>query len=520
MSKKQRISFLFLALFSFSIYSQEPPVKGLNAISETWLKKHIDYLASDDMRGRSAPSEELDKAAKHIAETFKNTGIQPVLNDSYFQQIPFCYADLTIEKSRFTLTKQNTTRSFDLKTNFTPLFITANGEVSGQVVFAGYGITAPEYHYDDYKDIDVKGKIVLVLKSEPQKNNENALFEGKKDTPYSDVNYKIRNAARHGAIGFLLVSDPINHLAITAQGHLWNSLYMKGKAKPSYNVCEEEGKSIPAIQVNSDVVNTLFGSVEALKKIQETMDVEMRPSSFLIPDVSMELAVAIDKKTFPSNNVIAWIEGADPKLKNEFIIIGGHYDHIGVSSKPNHLNDSIMNGADDNASGTAAVMAVAKAFAMSHEKPLRSVVFMLFTAEERGLIGSDYYVKNPVFPLEKTVAMINMDMVGRNGNDTLYVVGEKQNPELATLVNNEILKSDLKKVEMSMDLYGSSDYFPFYKKGISAIGFTSGLHSDYHRESDNPDKINHTKVQRIAQLAYKVAWKIANTNTYFTVIKK
>ena len=520
MKRAFSITLLLFGLFVNCLHSQDAPPKGLKQISEPLVKEFIDFLASDQMRGRSAPGAELDESAHYIAAKFNAFGLKPAVQGSYFQEIPFCSTDLDVEKCRFTLTKAQTTHTFTLKENFTPLLNTGSSQATGELVFAGYGITAPEYGYDDYKDIDVKGKIVLVMKQEPQKNDENAVFDGKKDTEYSDIDYKIRNAAEHGAAGFLLVTDPLHNLAITAQGYLWNSLYMKGKSTPIYNVCEERKNSIPAVQVNRDVINSLFGSVDSLRRLQENIDKELRPMSFVVPEILVDLAVSIEKKDFPSNNVVGWIEGADAELKNEFIVVGAHYDHIGVAPAPNNQNDSIMNGADDNASGTAAVMAIAKAFAASGKKPARSVVFMLFTAEERGLLGSDYYTKNPIFPIEKTVAMINLDMVGRNGNDTVYVVGEKFNPELTTLVNAKILKSELKKVEMDMDLYSSSDYYPFYKKGISAIGFTSGLHPDYHRVDDNPDKINHVKVRKIAQLAYRVAWEAANSKKYFTIIEK
>ena len=510
---------LLPGLFVNCLHSQEAPSKGLKHISEPLVKEFIDFLASDEMRGRSAPSAEADRSAEYIAMKLKDFGIKPV-RGSYFQQIPFCAADLDIENCKFIVTKSGTNREFALKENFTPLFNTGNNQAKGELVFAGYGITAPEYNYDDYKNIDVKGKIVLVMKQEPRKNDTiSTIFEGKKDTRYSDIAYKIRNAAEHGAAGFLLVTDPLHNVAITAQGYLWNSLYMKGKTNPVYNVCEENG-NIPAVQVNRDVINVIFGSVDSLRTLQRNIDENLHPVLCAVPEILVDLAVSVDKKEFPSSNVIGWLEGSDPQLKDEFIVIGAHYDHIGISPKPNHLNDSIMNGADDNASGTAAVMAVAKAFAASGKKPARSVLFMLFTAEERGLIGSDYYTKNPLFPLEKTVAMINMDMVGRNGNDTVYVIGQQYNPDLAALVNEVIPETGLKKEEMIMDLYRSSDYYPFYKKGISAIGLTSGLHSDYHGVGDNPDKINHQKVQKIAQLVYKVAWQIANTNNYYTIIKQ
>lgn len=519
-----RVSLIILLLsittFNHGVQSQEVPAKGLNQISETLVKEFIDFLASDEMRGRSAPSPEADKSANYIALKFKDYGVKTV-NGSYFQQIPFCSADLNVEQCSFALIQSGTKLEFVIKENFTPLFDTGNNQATGELVFAGYGITAPEYNYDDYKDMDVKGKIVLVLKQEPRQNStDNAVFDGNRATRYSDIAYKIRNAEEHGAAGFLLVTDPLHNVAITAQGYLWNSLYTKGKASPTYNLCTATDKNIPAVQVNRDVINAVFGSVDSLRTLQRNIDESLRPNSFPLPEISVNLAVSVEKHEFPSSNVIGWIEGFDNQLKNEFVVIGAHYDHVGISSKPNHLNDSIMNGADDNASGTAAVMAVAKAFTASREKPARSVVFMLFTAEERGLIGSDYYTKNPLFPLKKTVAMINLDMVGRNGNDTVFVIGQQYNPELSALVNEEIAKSELTKDEMPIDLYRSSDYYPFYKNGISAIGLTSGLHKDYHGVTDNPDKINHLKVQRIAQLTYNVAWKAANTRNYYAIIKQ
>lgn len=506
-------------IFHHCIQSQEVPPHATQQITEPLVKEWIDFLASDEMRGRPAPGEEADKAAAYIAMKFEDFGILPV-DGSYFQQVPFCAADLDIENCKFVFTKSGTQHQFALKENFTPLFNTGSNEAKGQLVFAGYGITAPEYGYDDYENIDVNGKIVLVMKQEPRKNDTiKTVFEGKADTKYSGIPYKIRNAAEHGATGFLLVTDPLHNIAITAQGYLWNSLYMKAETNFIYDVCEDNPE-IPAVQVNRDVINALFGSLDSLRTLQRVIDESLRPASFDVPDVRVDLSVSINKDEFPSHNVIGWLEGADPQLKDEFVVIGAHYDHIGVAPNPNHLNDSIMNGADDNASGTAAVMAVAKAFAASSKKPARSMIFMLFTAEEKGLIGSNYYTNHPLFPLEKTVAMINMDMVGRNGNDTVYVIGQQYNPDLATLVDATIPKTGLKKEEMAMDLYQSSDYYPFYMAGISAIGFTSGLHSDYHQVGDNPDKINHQKVCKIAELAYRVAWHIANNNNYYSITGK
>lgn len=518
MQKTLSVIFLVFFLFTNCLHAQDVPVKGLNQISEPMVKELIDYLAADDMRGRSTPSIELDKAADYIASKLKEYGVKPV-NKSYFQSLPFVSKDLDVDQCSFLLTKDGVNHAFTLKSHFTPLFNTVSGKVKGEIVFAGYGITAPEYNYDDYKDIDVKGKIVLVMKQAPRKKDAGSDFATKEAAKYADIDYKVKNATEHGAIGFLLVTDPIDNIAITAQGYLWRSLYMKHNSSPIYELTESSENTLPAVQVGWKIIDEIVGGVDSLRTLQENIDANLKPISFPIENQSLELAVSLDEKSFPSKNVVGWIEGSDAKLKKEFVVVGGHYDHIGVSDLANHLNDSIMNGADDNASGTAAVMAIAKAFSKSGKKPARSLVFILFTAEERGLLGSTYYTNNPLFPLEKTVGMINMDMVGRNGTDTLYVVGEKYNPELTKLVNAEIPEAGLKKEEMSFDLYQSSDYYPFYKKGISAIGFTSGLHNDYHRVGDNPDKINHTKVRKIAQLGYRVAWKMANSNNYFSIIE-
>lgn len=279
-------------------------------------------------------------------------------------------------------------------------------------------------------------------------------------------------------------------------------------------------KQIPVVVVNDKVVSSLFGSVDSLKSIQQQIDKELKPNSFVLNDiVSVKLSVSVDKEHFPSSNVIGIIEGKHPQLKNEYIVVGAHYDHIGVTTHPEN-NDSIMNGADDNASGTVGVMALAKAFSQSNVKPDRSILFILFTGEEKGLLGSEYYAANPIFPLDKTVAMINLDMIGRNDGNDVYVEGIKQNPELSKIAVNLISKAGLKQAFMDRDMYMQSDHYSFYKNGVSAIGFTSGLHPDYHQVGDNPDKINYDKLLKIIQLSYYTIEQIANQEIYFDIKKK
>ena len=509
-----------LLFISASVFAQ----KNTNSnplINDKDLKTYMDFIASDAMRGRSTPSLELNKAADYIAGEFKKFGLKPV-NNSYFQSVDFCAADLNIPNCTFAMTKDGKTTDYVLKTDYTPTFETGSGEISSQVIFAGYGITAPEFKYDDYAGIDVKGKIVFILKHEPRENEDCKEFDGKDLSDYGSVEYKIKNAQEHGAAGVILATDPLNHLTITAQGYIWKSLYFPNSFKKFFKICTPNNsqKEIPVVVVNDKVVEAFFGSVDALKKIQEQIDKELKPNSFLLNEISsVKLGVSVNKEIFPSSNVLGIIEGKHPELKNEYIVVGAHYDHVGVTTKPEN-NDFIMNGADDNASGTVGVMALAKAFSQSTVKPDRGILFMLFTGEEKGLLGSEFYAEHPILPLDKTVAMINLDMIGRNDGDAVYVEGVKQNPELSKIAIDLVKKAGLQQATMDRDMYMQSDHYSFYKNGVSAIGFTSGLHPDYHQVRDNPDKINYDKLHKITQLSYYTIEKIANQKIYFDIKKK
>lgn len=505
--------FLFFLLVGNS-YSQKNPDKGLSTITPELLTKYIDYLASDSMKGRNTPSPELDRAAEYIAKEFASFGIQKV-KGTYFQNIPMCSRTLDLDNCIFKISLGDNSKVFALKTEYTPFEETASAGVKSGVVFAGYGITAPEYKYDDYKDLDVKGKIVLIMKHEPGEKNIKSPFDGDKDTKYSLMRTKLDNAKLHGAIGLLVVTDPLNHIMLTPQGYPWPGL---SKFLPQDNLpivlCGKTNQ-IPFIQVGDVVINYLFGSVDSLKNIQRRIDAKYSPLSFQISNSVCELTTKIKTQEYTARNVVGYMEGKNPELKNELLVIGGHYDHVGYMKTHKEGEDYIFNGADDNASGTAGVMANAKAFAAMKEKPERSVLFICFAGEEKGLYGSEYYCDNPLFPLNKTVAMLNLDMIGRNGNDSIEIEGEKQNPELAPLVKNEVSKVGLTIIPPKEDLFARSDHYNFYKNNISAMGVTSGLHKDYHTVRDNPDAINPVKAARISQLIFRLAWKIANEKIYF-----
>jgi hypothetical protein len=517
MNKTIAISLSMFFLILGNTYSQKVN-QGLKQITPELLKQYIDYLASDSMKGRNTPSHELNLAADYIAKEFASMGVKKV-NGSYFQNIPFCSQNLDVDKSYLKISLGKETKSFNLKTDFTPFEMTADAVVKSSIVFAGYGITASEYNYDDYKNIDVKGKIVLVMKHEPGERDSKSPFDGSNDTKYSSLSTKLENAKSHGAIGLMVVTDPLNHIMITPQGYPWPSLSkFMAQVNLPIEICIKE-TLIPTVQVGEGVIKYLFGSVDSLKRIQKRIDSSYSSESFQINNSDCELSTKLKIVDFVASNVVGFIEGKDRKLKSEIVIIGGHYDHVGFMSKHKEGEDYIYNGADDNASGTAGVMATAKAFSSMKSKPKRSILFILFAGEEKGLYGSDYYSKYPLLPLEKSVVMLNLDMISRNGSDTLQIDGLNRNPDLAKILLNEAKQFGLKDYPGEEDMFGRSDQYNFFKKGISAVDITSGLHKDYHQVSDDLTTYDPKKAAMISKLTFKTAWIIANNKKYLRIVQ-
>jgi hypothetical protein len=419
--------------------------------------------------------------------------------------------------------KGDATVNYKLKDDFVPYELSGNRPAEGELVFAGYGITAPEYNYDDYKELDVKGKIVVVLRQEPgQTDSAQKSFSGIKLTIHAGLKEKQKLAQDHGAIGLMVISGPLQYVSQRPKGYAWPSLskILPKDALPMY-YCGRPDEFIPMIHVGESVVNELFGSVDSLKRIQQRIEKSMQPHSFLFSRKVFALNVSLIAKPLGGRNVIAWMEGADPELKEEAIIIGGHYDHIGYQKEHMADSDYIYNGADDNASGTSGVLAVARAFASMVETPKRSVIFMAFAGEEKGLLGSASYVRQPLWPLDKTVAMLNLDMIGRNFPDSLEIIGGRQNPGLLKVVRKQNKEIGFTlAVSKSKRMDGGSDHATFFEKDIPVIFFFTGLHEDYHQVTDNPDRIDADKAARVARLAFLTAWTVANEHKYYKIIKQ
>lgn len=482
-------------------------------ISPLIIKTDLFFLASDSLKGRSTPSEGLEIAADYIANKFKSYGLKS-FGESYFQKFGLVITNLGSENF-LNITKSGELNEFKIKEDFIPFEMTANDEVSGKLVFVGYGIRAKEYNYNDYHNIDVKGKIVLVLRHEPGEEDSSSIFDGVKATDYSNVSTKVKIAIEEGAIGVLVVTDPLNHSNLSPRGFPWPSLSrtIPVDALPmTLNLAEPK---VPVVHVGEDIIELLFGSVDSLKKIQTAIDSSLQPRSFEFDGVFVNLRTSTVVTEKFAKNVLGYIEGSDDKLKEEIIVVGAHYDHIGLKRNVEPGADSIFNGADDNASGTSGLLAIARAFSEMNSKPKRTILFIAFAGEEKGLLGSKYYVTYPLFPLEKTVAMINLDMIGRNAEDSVILIGSQEFPSLWKIVVEENQKVGLNLVESDQNNFGGSDHVSFYRKNIPVLFFFTGIHNDYHNVTDHAELININKIAKISRLALRTVWKIANEGKYY-----
>jgi aminopeptidase YwaD len=513
----------FLLGLSLSILqpatSQRISKKILEGFTAEKFQSHINFLASDALLGRNTPSPGLDSAAVYIAAHFKNYGLQPV-NGSYFEPVPLISSTLG-EDNHVSISHNGMKKELIIKTEFVPFEMTASETVDGSLVFAGYGISTPENNYDDYNGVDVKGKIVLVMRHGPREEDSSSAFYNRGRNKYSSIDYKVENAIEHGAVGIIIVTDPVNHIMLTPRGYPWPSLSKSGpRDAVSISLKDDRKKKIPVIHVGKEVMELLFGSVDSLKTIQSRIDNEMKPHSFFLDDTKVHLTTSVLETPVKSNNVVGFLPGSDPVLKNEILVVGGHYDHVGYQKSHKDGEDYIFNGADDNASGTTGVLMVAEGFSKMKKKPARSILFITFSGEELGLYGSRTYVENPLFPLDKTVAMLNMDMISRNGADTLYLEGAVLSPDLSGIV--EKANEDIGfRLQLGQEKYiDGSDHASFYGKKIPFVFFFAGLHPDYHTVRDNPTTINQAKAARIAQLVFKTSCIIANEGNRYRLIEK
>jgi len=469
-------------------------LKRSNAITADELRTHLKYLASDELKGRRAGSEEADKAAEYIAREFKTYGLSPSGdNGTYFQSFEFVAGVRMGSNNSFSATAKGTQQEFSMDKDVRPLGFSSTGTFKGGIVFAGYGIVAKEKQYDDFEGVDVKGKAVIVLRFHPDGDNQHSEFN-----QYASLRYKASKAKEQGAAALIVVTGP----ADTDRDELMRLSYDQSAGNAGF----------PAFSITQAAVNRLLAtSGSTIKELQEKITKDQKPHSLSLADVILQSSADVQEIKNTSKNVIGYLEGSDPVLKNEVVVLGAHYDHLGMggegsgSLQPDTI--AVHNGADDNGSGTVGLLELAQNIASQRLKLKRSMMFVSFTGEEEGLLGSGYFVKNPTIPISRIVTMLNMDMIGRLNNRKLIVYGIGTSPgfeELARSANADSL-FDLK---LNKDGFGPSDQSSFYGKNIPVFHFFTDLHGDYHRPADDWDKINYDGMVQVLEYVRTIAMKL------------
>ncbi len=500
-------------------------MKGLNAIRSVELRADLTFLASDALEGRLSLARGSEVAIQFIATEFAKAGLQPLSGNSFLQPVPLIEYLPDPHETSLTLKRQGREQRYEFLADFLGFFPDET-TVEAPVVFAGYGITAPEFGYDDYLGLDVRDKIVLVFDHEPQETDPKSVFNGLGNTCYASSHLKALNAQRHGAVGVLVAPEPNRkHLSNLERLARIPGILDRLTRYPSQALAERDIQ-IPAFSVSDAVAARLLEP--AGKKpadLQAAIDKTLKPASQPLADTRVEISVVnAERRRGVSANVIGTIEGSDPVLKEETILFSAHYDHEGTRE------GKIYHGADDNGSGTVGVLELARAFALNPAKPRRTLLFAVFAAEERGLLGSYYYTAHPLRPLQTTRAIINFDMIGRNetpseqtkglieiSDDTsneLNLIGTINSPDYRAAVERENRRIGLTlnykwDDDAALNIFQRSDQFPFALHDIPAVWWFTGFHPDYHQPSDTVEKINFTKMERILRLAYRTGMALA-----------
>ena len=457
------------------------------------LSQHVNYLASDSLAGRKPGTEGDLAAAKYIANEFEKVGLLK-FNETYFQKLMVTTEVKAGEKNSFTIGEYSAT----LATDYTPMSYTANANVEAKVVFAGYGFNINEdsLKWNDFDKIDAKGKWVIILRADPELDNPNSAF-----ITYSKDRTKILAARDAGAAGVLLVSG-----AEVEKDDLLMELKL-GRD----NVSE----MIPVANITRALANKiLLQSGKTIEDLEKLIIESHSPSSFEI-ETSVNISLEVIKGEVETQNVVAYIEGSDPNLKNEYVVLGAHYDHLGMggaesgSRRPD--TTAVHNGADDNASGVAAMIEIAEKLSAMKDSLKRSVVFVAFAGEEMGLLGSKFFAENPLFDLKSVQTMINLDMVGRldTTSNTLSIGGTGTSTAFENLLK-EMEKSSNLNIAQSPEGFGPSDHASFYVLDIPVLFFTSGGNSEYHTPFDDADLINFNGMKKVADFGFQLIVNLAN----------
>jgi Zn-dependent M28 family amino/carboxypeptidase len=511
-----------------------------DSIRQDDLRADLFFLAGDSLRGRLTDTEENRAAADFIRSRFERMGLKGAgPNGSFFQTYNLMTAtsgDPSMNHLELS-SDESGVRQYRSGQDFYPLRFSGSGHASGAVVFCGFGISAPQLGYDDYNGAALRGKVALVLDHEPGERDPNSLFDGVVTSEPSTGWRKALAAQQHGAAAVLFVSDVHNHPG-PANFDAAARTYWPEKPPHllSYTLAAWADRiHIPVAQISPALAASLIAaSGKTLEDLATSAETAHGLATVALSGPRVTVHTAIDRHVIPDRNVVALLDGSDPRLKNEWVIVSAHYDHNGADGT------QIFNGADDNGSGVVALLEIAEAYALAAKeghRPKRSILFASWNSEERGLLGAWAYTEQPLAPLDRIAAVLNMDMIGRNeeipiggggrfaglevqtaesNSNALNLMAFSKVPDVTAAVEkaNGGIGLELKKRydNNSSNLLRRSDQWPFLQRGVPAMGFITGLHPDYHTVYDRPEKINYVKMEKITRLVHQVSWDIANAD--------
>ena len=479
------------------------------------LKNYLTVLASDDFEGRETGTEGQRRAADFIAAHFKKLGLPAIGDDhSYLQKIAFTAENWDNGQIEMTVNGQRYRHLTDFL-SFPSTNTNRDQFNTSEIVFLGYGIDDPKY--SDYKGVDVRGKTILVYKDEPVNENGTSWLTGTTELSgwATDWRKKLEVAHANGVSTMLIIDPDIKKSVGEARNTMLSSEMKVGAGG------QAEGRYANNAFISSTLAKEIVGGkFKKFVKLRDGIKKSGKPAHLSL-DCKLNLVQKKSVRQLLGSNVLGYIEGSDPVLKNEIVVVSAHYDHLGKRG------NSIYHGADDNGTGTSTVMEIAQAFAEAKKQgqgPRRSVLCLLVSGEEKGLLGSEYYSEFPVFPLENTVADVNVDMIGRTDKkhddnpNYIYVIGSNRlSTELHDI--NEAANASFAHLELDYTFnakddpnrfYYRSDHYNFAKKGIPSIFYFSGVHKDYHQPSDTVDKIMFDKMEKIGRLIFYTTWELAN----------
>lgn len=531
---------VLLVILSVSLSAQTGRAPQIESIRQDQLRADLFFLASDGMQGRLTGTATNGLAADWILSRFERLGLTPGgHNRSFEHRFQLMTASLADGNAASILPAGGHGVRSDLRLlqDFYPLRICGSGEVEGDVVFAGFGIVSPERHHDDYRDA-VQGKVALILDREPGLNDPASPFDGVVTSEAGQVIRKALAAQAKGAVGLIVVEDvhnqsgPPSNFAAAAAGY-WPPTPPRIEAFTLMKWASQV--RIPVVQVSVPVGEALVaGTRRPLVDLARLAEAPGGVSPVAL-DVSVRLRTAVARHTVPDRSIVATLEGSDPQLKGEYVLVGAHFDHNGADGP------RTFNGADDDGSGTVGLLEIAEAYALAAQagqRPKRSIIFAAWDSEERGLLGAWAYTEDPIVPLDRIVANLNMDMIGRNeevvpgggarfrGLDLQTSESNQNATNIIGSVRTPDLKAALDRANQGIglvlryrydnnvsNLMRRSDHWPFLQHGVPGIWVHTGLHPDYHTTEDRPEKINYVKMEKIARLVYQTSWDLATAPT-------